>query len=271
MDIKATSSKLAKKVQAAIAACLLPVFFLYVLLDKPDYKIMNAMADIVVPAARAVGDGITWPVRLADKLGENIRVRQGIRSENRNLRKRLDELTAQQTSCIPLGAENQRLEQALDIVRSQPSKAVLARVVYENASFANNTFTLDKGENSGISTGNAVISKDGFLVGTIINVGTDTAQVRGLRDTGANTPVRVAGSDVLGFLRGRGNAQPVFELFSDQEFLPTPGVMLLSVSAGGNLPDGIPVGKIKSAGDGKSAPVTPGAKIMSEAVVLISK
>lgn len=269
--MKATSSKIAKKVQAGIAACLLPVFFLYVLLDKPDYKIMNAMSDIVVSAARAVGDGITWPVRFAGNLGENIRVRQGIRQENRNLRKKLDELTIQQTSCIALGAENQRLEQALDIVRSQPSKAVLARVIYENTSFASNTFTLNKGENSGIRTGNTVISKDGFLIGTITDVGTDSAQVRGLRDTGANTPVRVAGSDVLGFLRGRGNAQPVFELFSDQEFLPTPGVMLLSVSAGGNLPDGIPVGKIKSAGNGKSAPVSPGAKTMSEAVVLISK
>ncbi len=271
MDIKTTSSKIAKKIQAGIVACLLPVFFLYVLLDKPDYKIMNAMAYVIVPAAHVVGDGITWPVRFAGKLSENMIVRQGIRSENRNLRKKLDELSTQQTSCIALAAENQRLEQALDIVRNQPSKAVLARVIYENASFASNTFTLDKGESSGIRAGNAVISKDGFLAGTVVQVGTNSSQVRGLRDTGANTPVRVAGSDVLGFLRGRGNAQPVFELFSDQEFLPTPGVMLLSVSAGGNLPDGIPVGQIKSTGDGKSAPVSPGAKIMSEAVVLVSK
>lgn len=271
MNMKTTSSKIAKKVQAGIVACLLPVFFLYVLLDKPDYKIMNSMAGIVVPAALTVGDGITWPVRAIKKLNDNMIVRRGIRSENRELRKRLDELTVQQASCLPLVAENQRLEQALDIVRSQPSRAVLSRVVYENSSFSSNTFTLDKGENAGIKTNNTVLSKDGFLLGTVINVGPNWANVRGIRDTGASTPVRVAGSDVLGFLRGRGNAQPVFELFSDQEFSPTKGIMLVSVSAGGNLPDGIPIGRISSPGDGKSAPVHLGAKTMSEAIVLIQK
>ena len=271
MNIKTTSSKIAKKVQAGIAACLLPVFFLYILLDKPDYKIMNSMAGVVVPAAHVVGDGITWPVRVVKKINENMLVRRGIRSENRELRKRLDELSLRQTSCIPLAAENQRLEQALDIVRSQPQRAVLSRIVYENSSFSSNTFTLDKGENAGIKTGNTVLSKNGFLLGSITSVGPNWAQVRGIRDTGANTPVRVAGSDVLGFLRGRGSAKPVFELFSDQEFSPTKGIMLISVSAGGNLPDGIPIGKIANSGNGKSAPVTLGAKTVSEAIVLIQK
>lgn len=271
MDIKTTSSKIAKKVQAGIAACLLPVFFLYILLDKPDYKIMNSMAGFVVPAAHVVGDGITWPVRVVKKINDNMIVRRGIRSENRELRRRLDEMTLKQTSCIPLAAENQRLEQALDIVRSQPQSAILSRIIYENSSFSSNTFTLDKGESSGIKTNNIVLSKNGFLLGIITDVGPNWAQVRGIRDAGANTPVRVAGSDVLGFLRGRGSAHPVFELFSDQEFSPTKGIMLISVSAGGNLPDGIPIGKIESAGNGKSAPVSLGAKTMSEAIVLIKK
>lgn len=271
MDIKATSSKIAKKVQAGIAACLLPVFFLYILLDKPDYKIMNAMAGFVVPAAHVVGDGITWPVRVIKKINDNMLVRHGIRSENRELRRKLDELTLKQASCIPLAAENQRLEQTLDIVRSQPKRAVLSRIVYENSSFSSNTFTLDKGENAGIKTNNTVLSKNGFLLGTITDVGPNWSNVRGIRDTGASTPVRVSGTDVLGFLRGRGEAQPVFELFSDQEFSPTKGIILISVSAGGNLPDGIPIGKIANAGNGKSAPVSLGAKTMSEAIVLIQK
>ncbi|MGI5845569.1 MAG: rod shape-determining protein MreC [Alphaproteobacteria bacterium] len=271
MNTKTNSSKLAKKVQAGIAACLVPIFFLYILIDKPDYKIIDSMSNVVVPVARVVGDIITWPVRAIKKLNENMTIRSGIRSENRELRKRLDELTAQQTSCISLAAENQRLEQTLDIVRSQPKHAVLSRIIYENSSFSSNTFTLDKGENSGIKINNIVLSKNGFLLGTIINVGPNWAKVRGIRDTSANTPVRVAGSDVLGFLHGRGNAKPVFELFNDQEFTPTKGVMLISVSAGGNLPDGIPIGRIANAGDGKSAPVNLGAKTASEAMVLIKK
>jgi rod shape-determining protein MreC len=265
------SSKLAKKVQGAIAACLLPVFFLYILLDKPDYKIMDSMSGVIVPAARAVGDGITWPVRAFGKLRENLKVRSGIRAENRELRAKLDEMIAQQTTCNTLLAENQRLEQALDIVRSVPHRSIMARVIYENSIFTSNTFTLDKGENSGVKVGAAVLTKDGFFAGVVISTTANSANVRGIRDAGANTPVRVSGTDVMGFLRGRGNAEPVFELFSDQEFTPTIGIMLLTSGAGGNLPDGIPVGKIKSVGDEKSAPVAVGAKTMSEAIVIDSR
>jgi len=271
MDAKVASSRIAKIVQASIAACLLPIFFLYILLDKPDYKIMNAMSGVVVPAARVVGDGITWPVRAIGHLGDNMKERRGIRRENRELRAKLDAFVAAQNGCIALRVENQRLEQALDIVRSQPKKSVLARVIFENSAFGANSFVLNKGENSGIHTGHPVISKDGFLIGVVISVTDESAKVRKITDTESNIPVRVAGSDVLGFLRGRGNAAPVFELFSDQEFSPTSGVMLLSSNIGGNLPDGIPIGKIKNSGKSGYATVAPGAKTMSEAIVLIYK
>ncbi|MCL2749184.1 MAG: rod shape-determining protein MreC [Alphaproteobacteria bacterium] len=271
MDAKTASSKIAKTVQAGIAACLLPVFFLYILLGKPDYKIMNAMSGVVVPAARIVGDGITWPVRAIGHLQENIKERKGIRQENRELRAKLDAFVAAQNGCIALQAENQRLEQTLDIVRMYPKKSVIARVIFENSAFAASSFILDKGESSGIQPGMAVISKDGFLAGTVISVTAESAKIRKITDTESNIPVRVAGSDVLGFLRGRGNAAPVFELFSDQEFSPTPGVMLLASGIGGSLPDGIPIGKIKRSGAGGSASVKLGTKTTSEAIVLIYK
>ncbi len=255
-------------VQAGITACLLPIFFFYVFLDKPDYKIVNAMAGAVVPAARVLGDGITWPVRALGGLYANAKERANVRTENRELRIKLDELIAAQTGCDALHAENQRLEQTLDIVRNRPEKSVLARVIFENSVFVAGTFILDKGENHGIHPGMAVISKDGFLTGVVITTTAESAKVRKITDTESNLPVRVAGTDVLGFLRGRGNAAPVFELFSDQEFLPTPGIMLLSSGIGGNLPDKIPIGTIKTGGNGQFALVTPGAKTMEEAIVI---
>lgn len=271
MDAKTASLKVAKAVRAGIAAMLLPVFFLYILLDKPDYKIMNAMSGVVVPAARLVGNGITWPVRALGTLGRNISERANVRRENAELRMKLDALIAAQTECMALLGENQRLEQALDMVRLLPKKSVMARIVFENSAFSSHTFILDKGENSAVATGQAVISKNGYLAGVVTQTGVEYAHVRGVTDVGANTPVRVAGSDVLGFLRGRGNADPVFEMFSDQEFSPTNGIMLLTSSVGGNLPDGIPIGRIKDASSGKSATVEAGAKTMSDAVVLIYK
>jgi len=252
------SSKLAKIIKAGLLACLLPVFFLYVLLDKPDYKIIDSLSGAVVPAARVIGDGLTWPVRAIGKIGQNIAERSDIRKENKELRKKLDELILMQTTCASLNAENQRLTGLLDIKNSGHFKMLLARVIFDNSMFARENFLLDKGTAVGIKAGTIILSTDGYLAGIVKTATDNQAKVMGLADKDSSIAVRVAGSDVSGFLRGRGNSAPVLEYFSDQEFSPTVGTMLITSKIGGNLPDGIPVGTIKSANE-KYAEVSLGA------------
>jgi len=269
---KSTTSKGAARtaeiVRAGLVAMLLPVFFLYILLAKPDYKIMNAMSGIVVPVAHTIGDVVTWPVRVGIRIGASIRERTNALAENKKLRAELDAALAAQNECDTAIAENQRLQQLLDIRDSRPQHAILAGVIHENAAFRHDTLIIDKGETAGIRVGNAVVSPDGYLVGIVIDTNPVQSRVRTLSDMNSNITVRAAGTGVFGFLRGNAENAPVFEFFSDQAFRPTKGIRLITSGIKGNLPNDIPVGAAAADGIG-SARVNLGAPAASVADVLV--
>jgi rod shape-determining protein MreC len=259
---KSASSKISARVgeiaRAGIVACLLPIFFLYIFLDKPDYKIMNAFSGVIVPVAHTIGDGISWPIRAIGKLAGNVRDHTRALEENKQLRAQLDAALSLQNECAVMFAENQRMERLLDAAKTAPTRATLARVIHENAAFRHNTLILDKGETAGIRPGHTVISTDGYLVGIVIDTNPLQARVRTLSDAKSNIPVRVAGSNVFGFLRGTGDFDTVFEFFSDQEFKPSQGIRLITSGIKGNLPNNIPIGVVEEDGVG-SARVRLGA------------
>ncbi|MCL2017575.1 MAG: rod shape-determining protein MreC [Alphaproteobacteria bacterium] len=262
MATKSTTSRISNRLKelarAGATACLLPIFFLYILLDKPDYKIMNAVQGVVVPVAKTVGDGLSWPFRTINRLGDTFRTYMRAVEENEELRARLNDTLRNRALCDIALLENQRLEKQLDIVENMPQKAIVARVIIENSAFRHTTLIISKGEQEGIQPGQAVVSMDGNLVGIIADSYKSSARVRGLEDAKSNIPVRVAGSNVYGFIRGNGDAMPSFEFFSDQEFIPTKGIRLVSSGVNGNLPNGIPVGIVSKDGR-KDAKVTLGA------------
>ncbi|MCL1785848.1 MAG: rod shape-determining protein MreC [Alphaproteobacteria bacterium] len=252
MAIKSTTSKISSRlseiIRAFTAASLLPVFFFYILLDKPDYKIMNAVRHVIVPTAHVVGDALSWPFRAFGRSAANFYTLTQAKRENEELRVRLDAALSRQSLCDTAIMENQRLETLLGIARDAPLKTIIARAVLEYSAFRHTTLSISKGTADGIREGQAVISTDGSLLGVVAEVFENSARVRGLEDTKSNIPVRVAGSEVYGFLRGNGERAPIFEFFSDQEFVPTRGIRLVSSGIRGNLPNGIFVGVVDREG-----------------------
>jgi rod shape-determining protein MreC len=235
--------------KSAIAAAALPVFLIYVMIDKPDYKIMNGLAHVVLPAANWVGDLVSWPVRAVGGGIAGIRELASLRSANEELRARLDEALRNKHECDVAIAENQKLARELDVVSGLSQKAVVASVSYDNEAFHHNTFFINKGASDGIGQGMAAVSFDGALVGIVSDVGTGFAKVRALTDSKSNIPVRIAGSDVYGFLQGNGASDPTMGFFSDPGFQPTKGLKLITSSIRGVLPDGIMVGETTSSVD----------------------
>jgi rod shape-determining protein MreC len=264
MDAKKIISSASKTTKAIFAALLLPVFVIYIMIDKPDYKVMNAMSHVVIPAARAAGDLVSWPLRALGSLGGGIRRISLMRAENEELRARLNELLSAKHECETLMAENQRLSKNLDIVRAAPKKSMLARVVHDNSALHHSTFLINKGLANGVAAGMTVMSPDGFFVGQIYDAAENFSNVRGIADSASNIPVRIAGSEVYGFLRGNGGASPSLDFLSDPEFVPTGGLKLITSGIRGMFPDGIPVGTLK---DKSNADVYPASKL-SEVLVL---
>ncbi|MCL2369182.1 MAG: rod shape-determining protein MreC [Alphaproteobacteria bacterium] len=245
---KRLSNRLAEIIRASAVAALVPVFFLYVFLERPDYRIMNAASHVVVPVALAVGDVLSWPFRMVGQGTEYIRAMANAKSENAELRARLDDALAMRTLCDIAIAENARLETMMGIAREMPQTSVIARVILDASVFGSNQMIISRGSESGVRQRQVVVSMDGNLVGIITDVFPQSSVVKGLSDLRSNIPVRVAGTEVYGFLRGLGEGNPRMEFFSDQEFTPTVGTRLVSSGIRGILPHNLPVGRIVRVG-----------------------
>ena len=130
------SSKIYPIIRAVATAAVLPVLFIYIMIAKPDYKIMNALGHVVVPVAQFVGDVVTWPVRAIAGVVDNVAQVSVLRAENEELRVRLDQALINQRKCQMAIAENQKLNKELDLIQQQPrlNRPLLREYRYHNSS-----------------------------------------------------------------------------------------------------------------------------------------
>lgn len=264
MNQNKMSARLKSILKSAAAAAVLPVVFIYIMIAKPDYKLIDGLAHIVLPVANWVGDVVTWPIRAVGAAIDNVRELSNLRTENEELRMRLDDALRNQNACEIAIAENKKLEHELDLIQSQPRGAIIADVTYDNTVFNRNNFLINKGVQHGLENGMVVISTDGMLVGIITDVAPYFARVRTLTDSDSNIAVRIAGSDIYGFLHGNGSDTPTIGFFSDTEFQPTPGLKLITSNISGMLPNGIYVGETANESDVTVMP----SKKLSRVIVL---
>lgn len=243
------SSKLYPIIRAAAAGAVLPVLFIYIMIAKPDYAIMNALSHVVVPVANFVGDIVTWPIRAVGSAIDNVAEVSSLRAENQELRTRLDEALVNKHACDIAIAENKKLIQELNIINSQPRDTIIADVLHDNSVLGHNTYIVNRGTRDGVMVGMVVTSTDMVLTGIVIDAAKNFARVRALTDSDTNIAVRVAGSEVYGFLTGNGSSRPEFGFFSDPEFQPTPGLKLVTSNISGVLPAGLIVGELKDQTD----------------------
>ena len=241
-----TSSRIVTLIKSAIAAVALPIIFIYIMIAKPDYKIMNGLAHVVLPVANVVGDIITWPVRVIGDTLVNIQELSTLRSENAELRVRLDEALAYKQKCDVAINENDTLVRQIGIARQIPQRTIIADVIHENRALHHNTFMINRGHSDGVEPGMVVVSTSNQFAGIIIDAGANFARVRSVTDSDTNIAVHVAGYEVYGFLSGNASPSPTVGLFSDPQFKPVPGLTLITSNISGVLPGGIFVGKTKS-------------------------
>ena len=259
-----TSSKIYPLIKSAIAGAVLPVLFIYIMIAKPDYKLMNALGHVVVPVAQWVGDVITWPIRAVGGAIDNIAQVSNLRAENEELRARLDEALMNKNACDIAIKENQKLTQELNIVQSRPQDAIIADVIHDNRVLGHNTYIINRGAQDAIEPGMVITNTNLEMAGIVVDVAANFSRVRALTDADTNIAVRVVGSEVYGFLSGNGSSTPKMKFFSDPEFQPSTGIKLITSNISGVLPRGLYVGEMVNETDVK---ITPPSKL-SRVIVL---
>ena len=236
------SYKLIKILKSTLAAIAVPVFFIYVMISKPDYTIMNGLAHVVLPVANFVGDVVTWPIHVVGDGITWVRETSQIRAENKRLREKLDTLLSQKYEYEVALAENKRLEQELDVKKSSPYSTVVADIQFNDSVFHHTAFLINRGTQSGLERGMVVVSFDNRMVGMISDCGSQFRRVRALSDSDSNIAIRIAGADVAGFLQGNGKTGASVGFFSDTQFSGRQGLKVITSNISGILPSGIYVG-----------------------------
>ena len=255
MNQNKLSSRVYTIIKSAATAAVLPILFIYIMIAKPDYAILNGLAHIVLPVANAVGDLVTWPIRAVGNSVDGIHELSNLRAENEELQARLDAALANKYACDMAIAENKKLNNELNMVSAQPYKTTIADVIYNNSAFHNSTFMINRGSDSGIKRGNVVVSMDNKMAGIVIDAGGNFSRVRAITDSDSNIAVRIAGTGVYGFLKGNSTNKPSIGFFSDPQFQPSDGLYVMTSNISGVLPNGIMVGEIINETDVKT--VTP--------------
>ncbi|MBR5904229.1 MAG: rod shape-determining protein MreC [Alphaproteobacteria bacterium] len=244
MNNNKLSSKLAKLIKSALAAAVLPIFIIYIMVAKPDYTIMNGLAHIVLPVANFAGQIVTWPVRAVGNSIEWFRETATIRSENKQLKRQLNELMANNHECEVAISEKNKLEHELNVIKASPFNSVVADIQFDDSAFYHTTFLINRGKKDGLSSGMVVVSFDNRLVGTIIDCGSQFCRVRALNDSNTNIAVRISGTDISGFLQGNGKSKSSIGFFSDTQFVARKGLKVISSNISGILPSGIYIGEM---------------------------
>ncbi|MDA2963022.1 MAG: rod shape-determining protein MreC [Actinomycetota bacterium] len=142
-------------------------------------------------------------------------------------------------------AQLDQLKTILDLAGTAGFKVVNARVISQGSSqsFAQ-TITIDSGSNAGIKRNMMVLSEFG-IAGVVKDVYSNSALISLATDPSFRIGIRVAGSQQIGILSGRGNRSASLQLIDNLTTLQV-GDVLLSLGSVANRPfvPGVPVGYI---------------------------
>ncbi len=172
---------------------------------------------------------------------------RNLRQRNAELQAEANRLSVENARLIEVERENQRLRQLLNFTRSNPwydykAAAIVGRKIGEDTSNLLFSIFVDVGARDGVATGMPIITDRG-LVGRVVAVGPNVAEVLLLIDPASAVNARVQNSRVTGIVRGNIDGGLVMERIPQGETI-SPGDIVLTSGLGGNFPDKLVIGQI---------------------------
>ena len=145
----------------------------------------------------------------------------------------------------------QRAEALAGFQQHNPSKMIGARVIGATPGIGTRSVLIDRGSQSGVRRGMAVVTPDG-IVGTVIAVFPFASQVRSVTDPGFAAGVESQKNHVHGVLKGLGTSS------ARVDFVPMGqkaevGELFFTSGEDRIFPKGLPVGKVTSVHEGSNS------------------
>jgi len=170
-----------------------------------------------------------------------------LRQSNAQLQAQVNRLSVENARLTEVERENERLRQLLNFTRSNPwydykAAAVIGHKIGEDTSNLLFSILIDVGARDGVAVDMPVITDRG-LVGRVVAVGPNVAEVLMLIDPASAVNARVQNSRVTGIVRGNVDSGLTMERIPQGETV-SPGDIVLTSGLGGNFPDKLVIGQI---------------------------
>ena len=209
--------------------------------NAPFGRFASSVRNVFSGVANSIGDAAT------------------IRAENMQLHAENERLRAQTLLLDAANRENAELRKALALQEKNHSLISAEIVSRGEASGWWNVVRIDKGRDDGVELNGAVISIDG-LVGRVVEVTSETAEVLLLTDANSKVSCYIEGTDpgARGVLTGMGVqksegmldlmhvVEPMSLSYIEKELEIPEGARILTSGIGGLYPSGLPVGEVVS-------------------------
>lgn len=174
---------------------------------------------------------------------------KALEEENQELKDQIAKMERSVRQAEADSAENKRLRELLNL-RPQVEKWDLesATILERSSSNWTRSFTLSKGTDCGIAVHDAVITSEGFLVGTVSEVGTNWCTVLCITDTDTSLGALVFRTDEIGVAEGDFQLMDQSKLklsylSPDAQLLN--GDLIVTSGLGGFLPSGLVIGSVE--------------------------
>jgi len=166
----------------------------------------------------------------------------GIEEENKNLKKKIDDLKAQLILYQEGYLEAERLRNLLALKDDYNFKFVTACVIGREQVALSKTVVINKGTAHGLNAGMPVLAGSG-LVGRVIDVSWHAAKILLLIDESSNIDAIVQRNRTQGIIRGAGSQGYVLKYISKTQDVEE-GDVIISSGIGGVFPKGMMIGQI---------------------------
>jgi len=222
--------------------------FALMVLGKADTPLIERARVSVVDALSPIMEGLAKPIASVRQLYDNARDFWSLREQNAALKADQDRLLEWQTVARQLQAENDSLRAMLKLVPEPSATFVTARVVADNGGAFVRTVLVTAGLRDGVRKGSVAMTGEG-VVGRVAEVGEHSARVLLLSDISSRIPVTIERTRDQAILAGDNSDNPRL-LYLPHGNALTPGDRIVTSTAGGAFPGGLPIGQVVAIQDG---------------------
>ncbi|MBU7008740.1 rod shape-determining protein MreC [Phosphitispora fastidiosa] len=211
-----------------------------------DRKGLSPVERVVKDVVTPVEHGVTGIVNsISDTVGSVFTI-GSIKSENKKLQGRISSLEAENNLLREYEYQNLRLRELLQFkdTVARDYNTVSASVVGRNPSNWFRTITVNRGESDGLAKNMAVVTSKG-LVGRVINVSADSAEVLLIIDSSSAVGSLIQINRVPGVIEGKADDSGMLKMIHLSKEAPvTAKQTVISSGLGGVFPKGLPIGTI---------------------------